>query len=156
MQPFEERKRKIKNLSKCWENFELYHLVHYSLSIYSPVGLENILWNKYVIDRGAQISLNTPMDTEKLDISFKRNRAHAPDFIEQSNLCCTAKVCLCLPGERQWTSNILAVTEQGENTLGYNIFKGEVWQLPDKNIWPFRPKKGAWKEWENLFNIKWF
>lgn len=49
------------------------------------------------------------------------------------------KVCLCLPGERQWTSHTLVITEHDENTLGYNIFKGEVWQLPDGNIWSLKP-----------------
>lgn len=40
---------------------------------------------KYMIDRGVQISLNTPTDAEKFNIGFKRNRAHAPEFNGQSN-----------------------------------------------------------------------
>lgn len=66
------------------------------------------------------------MDAEKLDIGFKTNRAHAPEFNGQSNLCYTAKVCLCLPEERQWTTHTLAVMEHEEYTLGYSIFKGEI------------------------------
>lgn len=96
------------------------------------------------------------MNAEKLDISFKRNRAHTPECNGQSNLCYTAKVCLCLPGERQWTSHTLAITEHEKNTLGYNIFKEEVWQLPDGNIWSFRPIKTLSKfsgELEHLSNI---
>lgn len=80
---------------------------------------------KYMIDRGAQISLNTPRDAEKLDIGFKRNRVHAPQLNGQSNLCYTAKVCVCLSGERQWTSHTLAIREHEENILGYSVFKGE-------------------------------
>lgn len=62
-------------------------------------------------------------------------------FNEKSNICYTAKVHLWLRGEKKMTSHAFAVADHEESILGYDIIKGKVWQLSNRDVWFFRPTK---------------
>lgn len=104
--------------------------------VYSPVGHKRSPL-KFLINTGAQISLITLTEAEKLNLSFKKKKIHLTGFNGNSTIAYIAKVCLWLPGEKRMISHMFAIADHEENILGYYILQGKNWQLPNGTVWSF-------------------
>ncbi|KAK4819569.1 hypothetical protein QYF61_007080, partial [Mycteria americana] len=101
-----------------------------------PVGPQRQLV-KFLIDTGAQISLLTQQDAEKLGIRPRRQRVKITSVNGVSVQCQTAKVNLWLPGEKRMSSTRFAIKDHHENILGFDVLNGRTWRLPNGSVWSF-------------------
>ncbi|KAK4811127.1 hypothetical protein QYF61_019758 [Mycteria americana] len=101
-----------------------------------PVGPQRQLV-KFLIDTGAQISLLTQQDAEKLGLRPRRQRVKITGVNGVSVQCQTAKVNLWLPGEKRMSSTRFAIKDHHENILGFDVLNGRTWRLPNGSVWSF-------------------
>ncbi|KAK4819549.1 hypothetical protein QYF61_007060 [Mycteria americana] len=92
---------------------------------------------KFLIDTGAQISLLTQQDAEKLGVRPRRQRVKITGVNGVSVQCETAKVNLWLPGEKHMLSTRFAIKDHHENILGFDVLNGRTWRLPNGSVWSF-------------------
>ncbi|KAK4810669.1 hypothetical protein QYF61_007469, partial [Mycteria americana] len=88
-------------------------------------------------DTGAQISLLTQQDAEKLGVRPRRQRVKITGVNGVSVQCQTAKVNLWLPGEKRMSSTRFAIKNHHENILGFDVLNGRTWRLPNGSVWSF-------------------
>ncbi|KAK4810566.1 hypothetical protein QYF61_004529 [Mycteria americana] len=101
-----------------------------------PVGPRGQLV-KFLIDTGAQISLLTQQDAEKLGVRPRRQRVKITGVNGVSVQCQTAKVNLWLPGEKRMSRTRFAIKDHHENILGFDVLNGRTWRLPNGSVWSF-------------------
>ncbi|KAK4811160.1 hypothetical protein QYF61_019791 [Mycteria americana] len=101
-----------------------------------PVGPQRQLV-KFLIDTGAQISLLTQQDAEKLGVRPRRQRVKITGVNGVSVQCQIAKVNLWLPGEKRMSSTRFAIKDHHENILGFDVLNGRTWRLPNGSVWSF-------------------
>ena len=70
---------------------------------------------------GAQISILTQQDAEKLGVQPGRQRVKITGVNGASVVCSTVKVNLRLLGEKRMSSTRFAVKDHHENILGFNV-----------------------------------
>ncbi|KAK4810621.1 hypothetical protein QYF61_007358 [Mycteria americana] len=99
-----------------------------------PVGPQRQLV-KFLIDTGAQISLLTQQDAEKLGVRPRRQRVKITGVNGVSVQCQIAKVNLWLPGEKRMSSTRFAIKDHHENILGFDVLNGRTWRLPNGSVW---------------------
>ncbi|KAK4828000.1 hypothetical protein QYF61_022777, partial [Mycteria americana] len=86
---------------------------------------------------GAQISLLTQQDSEKLGVRPRWQRVKITGVNGVSVQCQTAKVNLWLLGEKRMSRTRFAIKDHHENILGFNVLNGRTWHLPNGSVWSF-------------------
>lgn len=102
-----------------------------------PIGPQQQLVT-FLIDTGAQISILTQHDAEKLGVRPRQQRVKITGVNGASVLCQTTKVNLWLPGEKPVLSACFAIKTHKKSILGFDVLNGRAWHLPDGSAWSFR------------------
>jgi len=86
---------------------------------------------------GAQISILTQQDAEKLGMQTRRQQVKITGVNGISAICQTVKVNLWLPSKKRMSSTRFAIKDRSENILGFDVLNERTWHLPDGSIWFF-------------------
>ena len=101
-----------------------------------PVGPQEQLV-KFLKHLGAQISVLTQQDAEKLGMRSGQKRVKITSVKGVSFVCQTAKVDLWLLGENCMVTAHFAVQGDDENILGFDVLNRGTWCLPSGSMWSF-------------------